>query len=151
MRLKTFFGVSLLFFTMTACAGHDKMIHTPSLYERLGGKPAIDAVVEEFVGRLAADTRIKNEKVAARFGVVHVPSLKAHLSNLICKGSGGPCEYTGRDMKSAHAGLAITSDEFGFVVEDLVAALNKFKVPEKEKGEVLALLGPMKKDIVEVK
>ena len=132
---------------------HDgKMMHTnmeTTLYERLGGKAAIEAVVEDFVNRLATDKRIKNEKVAARFGVVHVPSLRTHLVNLICAGAGGPCKYTGRDMKSAHAGLEITHPEFNFVVEDLIAALNKFNVPEKEKGEVLALLGPMQKDIVE--
>lgn len=140
---------SLLVFMATACAGH-KMMHTPSLHDRLGGKAAIDAVVEDFVGRLAADPRIKNEKVKARLAVISVPNLKMHLANQICAGAGGPCKYTGRDMKSAHAGLAITSAEFGFVVDDLVATLNKFKVPEKEKGEVLRLLGPMKKDIVEI-
>jgi hemoglobin len=145
---KMFVVSSVLVFLVAGCAGH-KMMRSASLYDRLGGKAAIEAVVEEFVGQLAADKRIKNEKVAARFANVHIPSLKMHLTHLICEGAGGPCKYTGRDMKSAHAGLGITSAEFGFVVDDLVIALNKFNVPEKEKGEVLALLGPMNKEIVE--
>ncbi len=147
-QAKKIFVVGLLAVLMTSCAGH-KMMTSKSLYNRLGGKAAIEAVVEDFVGRLATDSRIKNEKVGARFAVIHVPSLKTHLVNLICQGAGGPCKYTGRDMKSSHAGLAITSAEFGFVVDDLVAALNKFNVPKKEQEEVLALLGPMQKDIVE--
>jgi hemoglobin len=53
-------------------------------------------------------------------------------------------------MKTTHAGMKITNGDFNALVEDLVAALDKFKVPAKEKEELLALLGPMKKDIVEV-
>ncbi|MFY9287201.1 MAG: group 1 truncated hemoglobin, partial [Alphaproteobacteria bacterium] len=75
---------------------------------------------------------------------------KMHVVNLVCAGAGGPCNYTGRSMKDSHAGLKITSREFDFVVEDLVAALDKFNVPEKEKSELLSLLGPMRKEIVEV-
>ncbi|MEK7703053.1 MAG: group 1 truncated hemoglobin [Nitrospirota bacterium] len=148
-QIQKFIALNLLIFLITGCAGH-KMLKSPSLYDRLGGKMAIDAVVEDFVGRLATDSRIKNEKVKARLASISVPNLKMHLANLICVGAGGPCKYTGRDMKSSHAELAITSAEFGFVVDDLLATLNKFNVPEKEKGEILGLLGPMKKDIVEV-
>ena len=66
----------------------------------------------------------------------------------ICAGTGGPCTYTGRDMKSAHAGMGITDAQFNALVEDLVKSLDKFKVPEKEKGELLGILGPMKPSIV---
>jgi hemoglobin len=148
-QTQKFIVLTLFAFMVTSCAGH-KMTQSTSLYDRLGGKAAIDAVVDDFVGRVATDSRIKNEKVAARLGAISVPNLKMHLANQICVGAGGPCQYTGRDMKSAHAGLAITPDDFGYVVDDLVATLNKFNVPEREKGEVLALLGPMKKDIVEI-
>ncbi|MBI3359037.1 MAG: group 1 truncated hemoglobin [Nitrospirae bacterium] len=105
------------------------MMHESSLYERLGGKPAIDAVVEDFVNRLGGDTRIKNEKVKARLAAISIPNLKMHLANLICAGTGGPCKYGGRDMKNAHVGLSITSHEFDLTVEDLVTTLDKFKVP----------------------
>jgi hemoglobin len=115
-----------------------------SLYERLGGKSAITAVVDDFVGRVAADTRINNF-----FATTDIPGLKSHLVNQICAASGGPCTYTGRDMKSVHRGMGVTNAHFDALVGDLVATLNKFKVPEQEKNELLAVLGPMRKDIVE--
>lgn len=128
--------------TMESTGG--RMMTEKSLYDRLGGKPAITAVVDDFVGRVAADTRING-----KFANANIPRLKTMLVDQICQASGGPCTYTGRDMKSAHAGIGITGEEFDALVDDLVATLNKFKVPEREKNELLGALGPMKKDIVE--
>ena len=67
---------------------------------------------------------------------------------LICAGTGGPCTYTGRDMKTAHKGMGISDADFNALVGDLVKSLDKFKVPQKEQGELLAILGPMKSSIV---
>jgi hemoglobin len=122
----------------------DTMITEQSLYDRLGGKPAITAVVDDFVGRVAADNRING-----KFANADLPRLKMMLVDQICQASGGPCTYTGRDMKTAHAGMGISSAEFDALVRDLVATLNKFKVPEREKNDLLAALGPMRNDIVE--
>ncbi|SOY69006.1 Hemin transporter (fragment) [Cupriavidus taiwanensis] len=116
---------------------------TSSLYDRLGGLPAITAVVDDFVGNLATDPRIQ-----ARFANADMPRLKARLVEQICAGSGGPCTYAGRDMKTAHAGMAITNDEFDALVDDLVKSLDKFKVPAREQKELLGILGPMRKDVV---
>jgi hemoglobin len=115
----------------------------PSLYERLGKKDAITAVVDDFVGRVGNDTRING-----KFANANIPRLKMLLVEQICAASGGPCTYTGRDMKTTHAGMGVTGEEFDALVGDLVASLNKFKVPEREKNELLSALGPMKKDIV---
>ncbi len=115
-----------------------------SLYDRLGGKTAITAVVDDFVGRVAADTRING-----KFANANIPRLKSMLVDQICQASGGPCTYTGRDMKNTHAGMGVSSSDFDALVGDLVATLNKFKVPEREKNELLGALGPMKGDIVE--
>lgn len=115
-----------------------------SLYDRLGGKTTITAVVDDFVGRVAADTRING-----KFANANIPRLKSMLVDQICQASGGPCTYTGRDMKSTHAGMGVSSSDFDALVGDLVATLNKFKVPEREKNELLGALGPMKGDIVE--
>lgn len=71
------------------------------------------------------------------------------LVEQICQTSGGPCTYTGRDMKATHAGMGIGKADFGALVEDLVAALDRFKVSEQEKNEPLGALGPMQQDIVE--
>ena len=120
------------------------MMTEQSLYDRLGGKPSITAVVDDFVGRVAADNRING-----KFANADLPRLKMMLVDQICQASGGPCTYTGRDMKTAHAGMGINGSEFDALVRDLVATLNKFKVPEREKNELLAALGPMRNDIVE--
>ena len=114
-----------------------------SLYDRLGGKEAITAVVDDFVARVAADNRINS-----RFANTNIPRFKMLLADQICQASGGPCTYPGRDMRTAHAGMAITNADFDALVGDLVATLNKFGVGEREKNELLAVLGPMKKDIV---
>ena len=115
-----------------------------SLYDRLGGKPAITAVVDDFVGRVAADNRING-----KFANTDIPRFKMLLVEQICQASGGPCTYTGRSMKVTHAGMGVSSSDFDALVGDLVATLNKFKVPEREKSELLGALGPMKGDIVE--
>ena len=110
----------------------------------MGGKGAIIAVVDDFVGRVGADNRIN--KFFAHTDLAH---LKMMLVDQICTAGGGPCTYTGKDMKTAHAGMGIAEADFGALVEDLVATLDHFKVPEKEKGGLLAVLGPMKGHIVE--
>jgi hemoglobin len=114
-----------------------------SLYDRLGGQGALVAVVDDFVGNVAADNRINKF-----FAKTDIPRLKRLLVEQICAGTGGPCTYTGRDMKSAHTGMGINDAQFNALVEDLVKTLDKFKVPEKEKGELLGILGPMKPSIV---
>jgi hemoglobin len=68
--------------------------------------------------------------------------------DFLCNATGGPCVYTGRDMKAAHTGLGITEDDWSASVRDLVAPLDKFKVPEREKGEVLGAISSLKGDIV---
>jgi hemoglobin len=115
-----------------------------SLYERLGGQPAITAVVDQFVANVAADKRINTF-----FANTDIPGLKSKLVDQVCQASGGPCTYTGKDMKTVHQGMGIKEADFSALVEDLVAALDQFKVPDKEKEELLGLLAPMKSDIVE--
>ena len=92
---------------------------------------------------VAADKRIN-----VFFAQSNIPRLKRLLAEQICAGAGGPCAYTGRDMKTAHAGMGINDPQFNALVEDLVKSLDKYKVPAKEQQELLALLGPMRKDIV---
>jgi len=109
-----------------------------------GNHAAIKSVVDEFVANVGAGTRINKY-----FANANLDRLKGHLVNQIGEASGGPQQYTGRDMKTAHAGMGIDEPAFNALVEDLVKALDKFSVPEQEKSELLAVLGPMKSDIVE--
>lgn len=118
-----------------------------SLYQRIGGYDALAAVVDDFVGRLVTDKQFE------RFFVGHSDDskkrIRQHILDQFCAATGGPCLYLGRDMKTSHAGLGITSAEWDAAAKHLVASLDKFKVPEKEKGEVLAFVVSLKKDIVE--
>ncbi len=129
---------------VAGCASRESaMMATKSLYDRLGGQPAITAVVDDFVGNVAADPRINR-----RFADANIPHLKTMLVDQVCQASGGPCTYTGQTMKAAHKGMKISEAEFNALVEDLVKSLDKFKVGAREKSELLSALGGMKGDIV---
>jgi hemoglobin len=129
--------------------GQDKKDKT--LYQRLGEKKAITAVVNEFVSNCAADSRINGFFAKTAADPKRLDAFKAKLVDQICEASGGPCKYKGKNMKDAHKGMGVSGADFDALVENLVKALDKFKVPEKEKGELLGALGPMKSDIVEKK
>jgi len=116
-----------------------------SLYERLGGLDAITAVVDSFSARCAGDDRING-----KFARTDIPRLRKMLVDQVCEATGGPCTYTGRDMREAHDGMRVTAGEFDALVEDLAATLDEFDVPKAEQDELLGLLGPMRGDIVEV-
>lgn len=140
--------LTLLSLAVAGCSTVETQAGQPtqkSFYDRLGGKPAITAVIEQFVANVANDKRIND-----RFATTDIPRLKKNLVDQVCTASGGPCLYTGRDMKTTHAGMRITTADFNALVEDLIASLDKFKVPEAEKKELLGILGPMKTDIVEL-
>ena len=139
MRLKLLVISALLTIVATGSASAQQA----SLYQRLGGYPAIKAVVDDFVGNVAADRRINRF-----FANSDIPRLKRNLVDQICAGTGGSCVYTGRDMKTAHAGMGVRGKDFNALVQDLQKTLRKFKVPKKEQGELIAILGPMKSDIV---
>lgn len=125
------------------------MLGEKSLYDRLGGKKAITAVVDEFVGRVAADKRINAFFAQTAADPQRLKAFKGKLADQICQAAGGPCQYTGKDMKSAHMGMGVSGADFNALVEDLVGALDHFKVGAHEKDQLLGALGPMKGDIVE--
>jgi hemoglobin len=141
-------ALTLILVLFVACAGKGGTKPTPtgSLYDRLGGKDAIAAVVDRFVENLRADARVKE-----KFANSDLPTFKGRLVDQICEASGGPCKYLGKNMKEAHLGMGLTVADFNATVEDLVKALDALKVPQREKDELIALLAPMKDDIVEVK
>ena len=132
---------------LLAGAGALRAAGPPSLYQRLGGYDAIAAVTDDFLARLAGDP-----SMARFFGGLSKDSLgklRQHVVEQICLATGGPCVDTGRDMKTSHAGLGITEADWNATVKHLVGSLDKFKVGDKEKGELLAAVSSLKKDIVE--
>ena len=134
--------------SLAACGGKAKGPEAGGeakpLYDRLGGKDAITAVVKDFVEeRVAKDSRIN-----AFFKNSDIPGLEAKLVDQICAASGGPCTYTGKDMKTAHTGMKVTDADFNALVEDLKASLDHLRVPAKEQGELIGALAPMHDDVV---
>ena len=117
-----------------------------SLYQRLGGYDALAAVTDEFITRLATDPQL------GRFftGLSNDSKIRVrqHVIDFLCVATGGPCKYTGRDMRTAHTGLNISEADWNKSVEYLVETLDKFKVPEKEKSQVLGAISGLKADIV---
>lgn len=142
-------GLLVLATSLTAGAAPPQAAAGDSLYKRLGGYDAVAAVTDDFLGRLAAD------KSLGRFfqglSTSSLTKTRQHIVDFLCQATGGPCAYHGRDMKTAHAGLKITEADWDQSVKLLTATLEKFKVPEKEKGEVLAAVSGLKADIVEKK
>jgi len=128
------------------CAACASAPPEPTLYQRLGGREAIKLVVDDFVANMAADPRVNGRFKG--LDAARVAKLQTNLADQICDAAGGPCAYLGRDMKTTHTGMGITEAEWTATVEDLVKALNRFKVGQKEQQELLGALGAMKKDIV---
>lgn len=151
MQLRTTL-MSLALATLAACGGKAKTDTTPaaqgaSLYDRLGKKDAITAVVKDFVEERVA----KDARVNAFFAKTDIPALEAKLVEQLCEATGGPCKYTGKDMKTTHAGMGVKESDWAATVEDLKASLNHFKVPQKEQDELIAKLATMHDDIVTAK
>jgi hemoglobin len=120
-----------------------------SLYDRLGGVYNIATVVDDFIERLLIDDTL-NANPAIRNARARVPKagLKFQVTALVCEATGGPCKYTGRSMKEAHARLNIDEEQWKAMVADLVETLDKFRVPRKEQDELIVIVESTKGDIV---
>ncbi len=123
-----------------------------SLYERLGGLKGITLVSDDFIDRLVKNATLnKNKAINAGRKSSPPPYLKFQVSQLVCEVTGGPCKYTGKNMKEAHAHLHITENEWKIMTADFKKSLDKFKVPEAEQKELFDIVGKTKSDIVESK
>jgi hemoglobin len=118
-----------------------------TLYQRLGGYDSLAVLTDDFVARLVRDRSL------ARFFAGASDETKGRMRQLmldqLCAGSGGPCVYPGRDMKSAHQGLGIREADWATTIMHLIASLDRRQVEPKDKDEVLRLVARLKKDIVE--
>lgn len=124
-------------------AASNTMASSSTLYQRLGGMPAITAVVDDFTTRVATDPELN-----AGFRNADVPKFKKNLADQICEATGGPCKYTGKTMKEAHKGMKITDAQFNKTGGHLSASLDKFNVAAADKTALLTAIGGMKPDIV---
>lgn len=120
----------------------------PSLYERLGGMPTINRIVDGLVTNAASDERIRRFFERIRGDTASIRLLKEKLADQLCQGSGGPCSYSGLDMRSAHLGMNLSDTDFDAMIENLVVALDSAGVSQREKDDLLAVVAPMRADIV---
>jgi hemoglobin len=145
-RLSLFVSMAYLMFVLVLPQA--AMAQGKPLYERLGGYDAVSAVVDDFAAKLFTDP-----VVGKRFFGMSDDSrqgFRQKNKNLVCFATGGPCKVISRPAAVTHGGLGIKASEFDIVVQHLVDSLNKFKVPEKEHQELLAIIGTLRPDIVEV-
>ena len=141
-------ALALALATLLSAAAQDGQMKK-SLYDRLGGYNAVAAVVDDFVGRLVTDKQF--ERFFTGHSTDSKKRIRQHIVDQLCAAAGGPCIYTGRTMKDSHAGLGISEAEWDAAAKHLVASLDKFKVPEQEKKDLLAFVTSVKADIVEKK
>ena len=113
------------------------------LFERLGGQPAINAVVHEFVETTGNDARI-----SAYFANTDKAKLEKSMDDHICSITGGGCTYTGKPMLAAHTGMKLRPADFDAFMDDLTKTLAKLNVPARETTEVLAAFKSMQADVV---
>lgn len=143
--------ISLVAFTLalliTPALAIGQSMQEKSLYQRVGGYDALAAVVDDFIGRLVADKRF--EKFFDGHSEDSLKKIRQHIVDQFCATTGGPCVYIGRDMKTTHKGLNITEADWDAAAKHLAGTLDKFKVPDKEKNEILTFVTSLKKDIVE--
>jgi truncated hemoglobin YjbI len=122
---------------------------TPKLWDRLGGEQAVKAVVHDFVALLAQNPKVDVTR-GGKFKLEpeSVAKLEKLLVEQISSKTGGPLQYTGRDMKIVHGGMMITEEQFGAGAADLIEVLKKYKVPQQEMNELVGIIANTKKDIV---
>ena len=116
-----------------------------SLYERLGGTEGITAIASDLV-----EIHLKNPRISPRYASSDVAKVKHAVATFFIAGTGGPSVYEGKDMLSAHTGMNIDNDEFVAVLDDVLEALDKNEIGQREKEESLAILYNLKCDIVHV-
>jgi hemoglobin len=114
-----------------------------SIYDSIGGAAAVRAAVDDFYARVLADPSL-----APFFSGTDLDRLKAHQRSFIAAAIGGPEIFTGRDMATAHAGLAISDADFDAVVAHLADTLTGLGVPGETIGQIGSALVPLRSDIV---
>ena len=114
-----------------------------SLYDRLGKRPGIEAIVASIW-----DNHVTNPLINKRYADSDPTEVKRLVTELCCAGFGGPETYTGKDMLAAHKGMNINDTEFVAVCDDVLKALDQNNVGQREKDEILCILYSMKNEVV---
>jgi hemoglobin len=119
-----------------------------SLYSRLGGYDAIAAVIDDLLPRLHDDGLLRRFWMSPRSNDSNNRERQLAV-DFIAAAAGGPTFYLGRDMKTSHRGMGINQDDYGAFKNHLAAVLDKFKMPERERNDVMSFISSLENDIVE--
>jgi hemoglobin len=114
-----------------------------SLYERLGGREKIHQITED-----VWINHISNPDVSARYANSDAEKIKSLVTEFVCWGTGGPEQYSGKDMLTAHRTMNISHREFMAVIDDVMRALEKNKIAKREQNEMLGLLMSLKDQVI---
>ena len=118
-----------------------------TLYARLGGYDAIAAVVDEFLQTLSSDPQMG--RFSAGMNLERRQRNRQLTLDYLCAATGGPTLYLGQDMKTAHAGLGINASDWQIAMDHVQRALTKFKLPERERKELMAVVSSLADQIIE--
>jgi len=131
-------------------------VASKSLWDRLGGEKNVRKVVDDFVGRSASDLEVNFTRKGipgvkeVQLTDASVAALKQRLVEFISANTGGPYKYTGKDMKSSHAGMKITTAQFNKIAGHLKAALDAGGAAPADRDAVMGVAASTMKDMVEV-
>ncbi|MFK8068963.1 MAG: group 1 truncated hemoglobin [Gammaproteobacteria bacterium] len=143
-NVQALFVICALFMNFSVSAeDHAEAPAAPSLFDRIGG----EAMAHKIVGDIWIN-HTQNPIVKDRFANSDPMYVKTKVYEIFAAATGGPVEYTGKDMKTTHAGMNISEMEFNAVVDDVLAALTTHGVAQQEQNEVLAILWSVRGDIV---
>lgn len=143
LRLLATSGVVALALTCAGTAAAQSVASSDAVFRDLGGKPGITKIVAEFLPLVLADARIKDS-----FKDTDIERLAVLLEEQFCELSGGPCKYSGKDMKTIHEDLNVTNSHFNALAENLQIAMEKVGIPSRTQNKLVARLAPMQRDIV---
>lgn len=128
-----------LIFSLNACQSRPPT----SLYEELGGQPAIENIIDNYLTEISYD-----KQIARHFMDSNIDRVRSKLIEMLCNLSDGPCAYTGDTMLDVHIGMHITEAEFTRGVELLINAMNDAGIPHRTQNKLLARLAPLREDII---
>lgn len=143
MRTALVFAALAVVALLAGCTTTAPKDPAPSVYEQLGGEPAVRQLVNDFTYLMATD-----ERVAEIFAFTDWAKFRPVMHDFLCEVAGGGCTYHGPDMVAAHRGIGISHGEFNVSVENMQKAMTKNDIPLSAQNRLLALLAPMRSDIV---
>jgi hemoglobin len=121
-----------------------------TLYERLGGAKGIAALVDDIVEAHMANPVISARFLPYRSQPERLATVKQHLRSFLGAGSGGPEKYEGRDMRATHRGMNVSEQEYVATIDDILATLEKHRIDDATRKDVLAIAWSLKGDIMRV-